>query len=1014
MEQQLRPVRTFAFLVGLSGVLLGLIIIFHLEVELEEEAFLLSLAVFLAEGQPVVLYTGQSLIIGHVIILTTLFLFGLPLALTAFLLGQVLYGLAKGANHYSLLFNLGQGSLALVAAGAFLSLSPGSAFWRAQPDLLLAYGLSGLVFFAVQEWLGAMLQSLYTLNGLFRRWEFPPKAAVTARILELGLALGITRVYPFLGWSSFLAVLASLVLQPAFSLKFREAREKRIVDRLVVLALQQSGLLAVQRSLSLATRLGEALGLEPEAIKQVRYAVLFRWAGWNRLTYALGQAARPLKRGEWKRMREHPLKAFQIISGVRSLQEVAKILRHHHERYGGGGYPDGLQGQEIPIGSRILSVVEAYEAMTSYRGYRTRSLSHEEAVEALRREAGGQFDPTVVEAFCRVAGEVFQRSGDEREARVELTSTVNRLRQYIALSSQDQRWKGEPEATFPLLVLEEIQDKVTGVMALYDLSRLVNASLNLERVIDTVLRTTARVLRGRTALLLLDEKREVAAVYEINHKGPARQIKLGDNLSSRSILDGKPFAAVEKTTSPNLSRFPVSSFLSVPLLVGGRAIGALEVRRLRPTPFFQEEVNLLSVIASQAALALENARLFGQLESQLKEISELKNFNDLVIQNVSHAILVVDREGWIRLMNPAATAIFQSLGYEAADLLKQPYSEFIRRVGWKSHLLETLATGQPLAVDNSEVWGPRRAAILETRTAPLRDATGQLVGALAFFRDVTALRQMQRRMQEAEKLAAIGELAAGAAHEIRNPLTAIRGFVQLLQAMTAEGQPGVAATTEGNCSGPAADMDQGGIPASSGGVPPLAPVRDYLQVILQEIDHIDRILKEMLVLAKPSHPRWERVLLPQLINEIFWLLYGQAHAQGVTLEASAPPRLPPLKGDAQLLKQAFLNLFTNALQAMPDGGKLRVVMEEDPVEQRVIIRLSDTGIGIPPENLTRIFAPFFTTRESGTGLGLPISQNIFLTHGGSLEVESEVGRGTTFTVTLPLNAEDLMVERMKG
>ncbi|MCL5040080.1 MAG: ATP-binding protein [Firmicutes bacterium] len=1006
--------KIFAFLIGLVGVVLTSRHLFYLDPELEEEAFLLGLAIALAEGRPAITYASQVLSLGSVITLAALFLFGLPVAVAAQLLGQLLHGLARGVSHYTLLFNLGQGNLATVSAGLFSLFLPDLS-WRPEIHGLLAHLGSGIIFYAVKDWVGRTLQSLYEGNGLAGRGEPWTGPAILTHAAEIGLALVLKQVYPSLGWPSFLVLLGAVILQPVVGAKIREVRERRVVDRLIGLALRQSELLAIQKSLELATTLAERSGLESAEVRQLRYAVLFRWVGLNRLTKQLAQVVRPLKRSEWERIKEHPLKGFRVISGVRSLVGVARILRHHHERFAGGGYPDGLRGEEIPVASRILSLVEAYEAMTCYRGYRARSLSHEEALKELEREAGQQFDPALVRAFSEVAGEVVHRTSDDRQAQNELNQTILRLRQYVSTPVEKQPWDGKTVSESPLNLLEEIQRKVTGVMALHDLSRIVNASLSLEKVINTVLRTAGRTLHGRAALLLLEESQDSLEVYEVNRYEPVRRVDLGQNPSSRSVLEKKPVVLLGENVLRDLGHPPVGAFLSVPLLMGGRAIGALEVRRFRSAPFLQEEISLLSVIASQAALALENARLFRQLESQLAEISELKAFNDLVIQNVSHAILVVGNDGWVRLANPAAINAYRDLGFEASDLLTQPYAEFIRAAGWRSHLLETLHSGQPLSVQNSHVWGPAHSAIWETRTAPLRDSSGRQVGALAFFKDVTRQRQLEQQMLRTEKLAAVGELAAGAAHEIRNPLTAIRGFVQLLQSL--EGPAGIAVSAEQE---PPAERTAAQEEPSSGSVTtepqPLAPetgrpeqvrsvtpIQEYLAVIQEEIDHIDRILGEMLVLAKPSRPLREEIKLADLISETCWLVRGKANAQGVALKEGLPRDLPPVQGDRQLLKQAFLNIFTNALQAMPQGGELRVIVEEDRPGQRLVVRVQDTGVGIPTENLERIFAPFFTTRESGTGLGLPISQNIIGSHGGTIEVESCLGQGTNFTVTLPVN-----------
>ena len=240
--------------------------------------------------------------------------------------------------------------------------------------------------------------------------------------------------------------------------------------------------------------------------------------------------------------------------------------------------------------------------------------------------------------------------------------------------------------------------------------------------------------------------------------------------------------------------------------------------------------------------------------------------------------------------------------------------------------------------------------------------------SLAF--ENTALYREQRerldRLHRAERLAAVGQLAAGVAHEIRNPLTAIRSTMQyLLQGLDAA-----------------------------------EPKHQLVEELLSEVDRINSTVGGLLSLSRSGEVRLVEVDLLDPLARAVQLLRARAAEQGVEIAASLPPEPVPVRGDAGQLKQVFLNLLLNAVQAMPGGGQVRVTVAKR--EGAAHVRIADTGPGIPPEALRRVFDPFYTTKSDGTGLGLAICHGIVEQHQGEIEVESEEGRGTTVSIRLPL------------
>jgi signal transduction histidine kinase len=241
--------------------------------------------------------------------------------------------------------------------------------------------------------------------------------------------------------------------------------------------------------------------------------------------------------------------------------------------------------------------------------------------------------------------------------------------------------------------------------------------------------------------------------------------------------------------------------------------------------------------------------------------------------------------------------------------------------------------------------------------------------------------QVYERMKERDRLAALGQMAAGLAHEIRNPLGSIKGAAQFLQ-------PSVAA--------PAA--------------PAHGNTKEFLDIIVEEVNRLNKIVSQFLDYARPYRGEQKQLEVTDVLKKTLQLV-AKEHGSNVDINTSFADRLPPVRADAEQLLQVFLNLSLNALQAMPHGGRLVISTSLRRATRRgaaaafIEIRFRDTGVGIPPGDIKNLFIPFFTTKEKGTGLGLPISQRIIENHGGTIEVRSQPGEGAVFTVLLPVEAD---------
>lgn len=346
----------------------------------------------------------------------------------------------------------------------------------------------------------------------------------------------------------------------------------------------------------------------------------------------------------------------------------------------------------------------------------------------------------------------------------------------------------------------------------------------------------------------------------------------------------------------------------------------------------------------------------------------LRRFLDHLIGDESFGLLLLDREFRIVEASPMVCA---ALGSERGELLGQEAGAVFRRLSPPLPVDRALLRGGSFRNRNyaCRIGERRQEWMLDGDL--LRDGSNS-IGAYVVFRDVSHLHELEEQVRRADRLKMIGEVAAGTAHEIRNPLTAIKGFIQLLQRALVERE--------------------------------MIRELDYIEIVLTELERVNALVGEFLLLSKPKKVELLPFRLEKLFGEMLPMLRNEAVMHNVSLHYESRPELPPVYADKEMLKQVFLNLGKNAIEAMDKGGSL-IIRErsKSPDAGEVTVEVCDTGPGIPEERLDRIFDPFFTTKEQGTGLGLSICQRIMHELGGSIGVRSGPG-GTVFAVTIPAAA----------
>jgi two-component system nitrogen regulation sensor histidine kinase GlnL len=352
---------------------------------------------------------------------------------------------------------------------------------------------------------------------------------------------------------------------------------------------------------------------------------------------------------------------------------------------------------------------------------------------------------------------------------------------------------------------------------------------------------------------------------------------------------------------------------------------------------------------------------------------------EAVLAGLPDAVIAVDGDGKVVFWNGAAEELTarsarRAVGRALKDIF--PFEDSLIR-----RLHETLTSGESRSESETAVDTPdNRRVPVSLVTAPLFARDGTVEGAVAVLRDLSRLQQLEGEVRRGETLAAAGRMAVGLAHEIRNPLGAIRGAVQLLQRELGEG----------------------------------SALSEYTAVLLTEVDRVNRIIEQLLDLARPVQVRRVPLNLHQLFERVALLQEEAAREREVTIVRRYDPSLPPILGDEDRLVQVFHNLVRNAIESMKHRGNVllssRVSMNplygrmDTGSGQRIMVEavVADEGSGIPTGLRSRIFDPFFTTKQSGMGLGLAVCHRIIEEHNGAIQVDSVEGKGTTVTCFLPI------------
>ena len=366
-----------------------------------------------------------------------------------------------------------------------------------------------------------------------------------------------------------------------------------------------------------------------------------------------------------------------------------------------------------------------------------------------------------------------------------------------------------------------------------------------------------------------------------------------------------------------------------------------------------------------------------EVQRLTRELEDVKNFTDSIIQSIGSGILIARMNDAVTFINRAGERM---LGYSKNELIGKPFSSLGLRE--KQGVVPSLLDNPEDLDTRKEGWMRRKDGVEFPVGFAINNhlnVRGEMIGKIVIFRDLTNIYKIQEEILRMDRLVSLGKLSSGIAHELRNPLAGIKTTSQALSEEMSEDDPR----------------------------------REYLTRITKEIDRLNDLLKTFFSFAKPQKLNLVPCHIKDIINEIIPFLIKEIADKGIRFTENYHPQLSKIKVDKSQMHQVFLNLFLNSIQAMSEGGELRIEVTPqnsapgDGAKQNFVKAvISDTGRGIPPHLIHKIFDPFFTTKPKGIGLGLSIAYQIINKHGGSISVESRWEKGTSFVIHLPESAEN--------
>ena len=511
--------------------------------------------------------------------------------------------------------------------------------------------------------------------------------------------------------------------------------------------------------------------------------------------------------------------------------------------------------------------------------------------------------------------------------------------------------------------------------SLLDFGRTLSATTALDPLLDSLISRLQEVMNV-----------ERVAIFIENHNRSGYRVARAAGLSSDMVVppDFREMIRVRSAESgvvrtDDLDLVPeTTGFVKralhyyVPCVVRGRMVAVIGLGRSADGALLSsEDVEILRTVSGYVAVAIENSLLYQEQQERASELKLLKEFNESIIESINVGLLAVDLDGKVTRLNSALEEILdlsrqEAVGKYVEDLFSEDFADTLRQVlgedRWRLKDIRNI-----YKIHTATLAG--QTLVLNIAIAPLQDSQEQ-PGALVVVEDVTSRVTLEEQLQQREKLSSIGLLAAGVAHEVNTPLTGVSSYTQMLLGM----------------------------------LPDNDPKHALLQKVRSQAERATNIVNNLLNFSRTgSATEFSEVDINRVLDDTIQLLEPQLRRNQIDIQRNYDLDAPKVIGNSGKLQQVFTNLLLNARDSIPNGGRITIGTMASEDDDVLVVEVSDTGIGIAPENVAKIYDPFYTTKGvgRGTGLGLAVSYGIVQEHSGHISVDSLPGRGTTFRITLP-------------
>jgi PAS domain S-box-containing protein len=511
--------------------------------------------------------------------------------------------------------------------------------------------------------------------------------------------------------------------------------------------------------------------------------------------------------------------------------------------------------------------------------------------------------------------------------------------------------------------------------SLLDFGRTLSATTALGPLLDSLISRLQEVMNVGRIAIFVEDKRTRSGYVVARAAGLSSEITVPTDFREM-IRVRSAETGVVRTDDIELSseltgavRRELHYF--VPCVIRGRMVAVIGLGRSSDGALLSsEDVEILRTVSGYVAVAIENSLLYQDQQERAAELKLLKEFNESIIESINVGLLAVDLDGRVTRLNSALEHILDlrrdaAVGRRVEELFSEDFADTLWQVlgtdGWRLKDIRNIYKLHTATRGN-------RKLVLNIALAPLQDGQGQ-TGALVVLEDVTARIGLEEQLQQREKLSSIGLLAAGVAHEVNTPLTGVSSYTQMLLGMLAETDPKHA----------------------------------LLQKVRTQAERATNIVNNLLNFSRTgSATEFAEIDMTQVLNDTLQLLEPQLRRSQIEIVKNYEADAPVVYGNGGKLQQVFTNLILNARDAIPDGGRITLSTKTNE-DGLFVAEVKDTGIGIAPENVAKIYDPFYTTKGvgRGTGLGLAVSYGIVQEHAGHISVESTPGQGTIFRITLP-------------